>query len=80
MTPALFAVSSDKKAYNKMLNAFDSEMIGKWFKTMTTSNSGATVYPDEFVFHENVEKIAEWDGKDAPVVVQEEFSLSDLEI
>jgi protein disulfide-isomerase A6 len=79
MTPALFAVSSDKRVYNKMLNAFDSDMIGKWFKSITTSNSGATVYPDSFTFHENIDKIAEWDGRDAQVVVEEEFSLTDLE-
>jgi protein disulfide-isomerase A6 len=81
LTPALYAVATEKKAYTVHRGAFDATAIAAFAGGLTTNKgaSGAVPFPPSMDLKTAVAPAKAWDGKDATLDTADEISLDDLE-
>lgn len=64
----------DKGVAATLKGAFTAESIDRFVLSLTTGGEK----PAPLAGAINISKVAEWDGKDAEIVQEEEFSLDDI--
>ncbi len=73
--PAIVAVNRGKGKFSKHRGAFSSASIKEFITSLTSGSAKVASLPDAFPA---IHDVSLWDGKDAKVKVEEEFSLDDI--
>ena len=74
--PAVVALSIGKKRAARHAGAFDAPSLGKFLRALSSGSAKPAKLPKDVAF--TVATVPAWDGKDATVQVEEEFSLDDI--
>jgi protein disulfide-isomerase A6 len=78
LTPAVFAVSTDKKVFTPFRGAFEPTSVVSFVNRLAVKNEGAQKFTGAVP---SIAAVQAWDGKDAPAAaVEEQFSLDELDL
>lgn len=73
--PAVVALNKGKGKFSKHRGAFSESALKDFITGMSSGRSKVLSIPEVFP---SVSAVSAWDGKDAKIEVEEEFSLDDI--